>query len=80
MEPCKGAGEKKGMLSFQQSFRIDDLLTRRAIEQQPDHFGTISSPRGRDQDSTTKDRSPPPEQVCSDNELYFTECIKLVSR
>ena len=30
--------------SYQQSFRIDDLLTRKAVEQQPDHFGTLSSP------------------------------------
>ena len=66
MDPCKGTAEKKGMLSHQQSFRIDDLLTRRAIEQQPDHFGTISSP---DQDSITRDRSPHPEQVCIDTKL-----------
>ena len=43
MESCKS--DKKNILSpYQQSFRIDDLLTRRAIEQQPDHFSSLHSP------------------------------------
>lgn len=43
MESCKS--DKKNIPSpYQQSFRIDDLLTRRAIEQQPDHFSSLHSP------------------------------------
>lgn len=39
--------EKKSMF-YQQSFRIDDLLTaRKVVDQQPDHFSTtLSSPLG----------------------------------
>lgn len=37
-------GCKKNLTSpYQQSFRIDDLLTRKVIEQQPDHYSHLSS-------------------------------------
>lgn len=49
MDHCKG--DKKSVLaSFQQSFRIDDLLTRKVDDQQPDHFGKLHSPANGSQD------------------------------
>ncbi len=50
-EAYKG-GERKGNVftsPYQQSFRIDDLLTRRDIEQQPDHFPKLPSPTIRNE-------------------------------
>ena len=39
LESCKPGDKKNSLLAnYQQSFRIDDLLRQKAIEQQPDHF------------------------------------------
>ena len=50
--------EKKPVTSsYQQSFRIDDLLTRRVNDQQPDHFGKLPSPETGSQEPTSSGNS-----------------------
>ncbi len=39
LDTCKPGAKKESILAYQQSFRIDDLLRQKAIEQQqPGHF------------------------------------------
>jgi len=50
--------EKKSVTSsYQQSFRIDDLLTRKVNDQQPDHFGRLLSPESEAQEATSSSKS-----------------------
>lgn len=67
MDNCRG--EKKPLLSTnQQSFRIDNLLTRKVIEQQqqPDHYSMYSPSKVDKDDLLNLTISPPHDDMVSD--------------
>ena len=64
MNPCKSGKKSPVLSSYQQSFRIDDLLRQKVIEQQPDHF-PLPSPNDRFEENGTFRIGPvpPPKAV-----------------
>ena len=66
MDNCRG-DKKPPMSTYQQSFRIDDLLTRKVIEQQqqPDHFA-IYAPIKMESNDILNLTTIPHEDIVSD--------------
>lgn len=76
LESCKPGSKKNALLaSYQQSFRIDDLLRQKAIQQQqPDHFPVSHGPPD-EQDTFKMGPVPPPKlnktEVIQCNGAFF---------
>ena len=63
MDPCKSEKKSPVLSSFQQSFRIDDLLRHKVIEQQPGHFPIPSHNDRFDENDTFRIGPVPPPKA-----------------